>query len=313
MGSENYGFGLSDALTYYEVELDSLDATASGNSQEQKTDWPLFLLGGKTPLTNVAAVKILEVQIPFTWYVFNNENTDNSANNPARWILTQFPGAVTYFPKLAVGNYAGGSNFATALQSAINTAVGGTPYTVTYSDITQKLTFTTSDLAVTSFSFTFGTLTNSGNKNIRLFAGFPGGTTTSTVRTLVSPNALLISGPNYLYVNSLSIGNLTNVYLPQGAENLGGGNGGPQMARVPVNCSSGETIFWQDPDPQKWFDLENLAVLNQIDLFLTLGNLTTQIPLRLNGLGFSVKLGVLTTNLSNTKTVDKVSKRIRQN
>lgn len=46
-------------------------------------------------------------------------------------------------------------------------------------------------------------------------------------------------------------------------------------------------------DPQKWWDLENLTTLLQVDFYLTLGNTTTQIPLDLNGLGFSIKLGML--------------------
>ena len=310
MGGNNYGYGLSDSLKYYEIELDSLDATNSATAGSAATDFPLFLLGGKTPLSSIAAIKILEVQIPFTWYVFNNENTDNSSSNLARWTLTETGGG-TYYPKLAVGNYAGGDALATALQTAINAVSSG--YTVTYSSQTQKLTFTTNKGGVSNFSFTFGLSTNSGNKNIRLYTGFPGGVTNSAGLTLVSPNVVLISGPNYLYVNSLAIGNLTNLYLPQGAENLGGGNSGPQMAKIPVNASSGETIFWQDPDPQKWFDIEGLTTLNQIDFFLTLGNTTTQIPLRLNGLGFSLKLGVLANETVHytTSSVEKLFKRIR--
>jgi len=311
MGGNNYGYGLSDSLKYYEVELDSLDTTKSGESGSAPTDWPVFLLGGKTPLTNVAAIKIIEAQIPFSWYVFNDENTDNSSSNLARWTLTESSGGV-YYPKLTPGNYAGGDALATALQSALNAASSN--YIVSYSSITQKLTFTCLKVGVTQFSFTFGLDTNSGNKNIRLFMGFPGGETLSTFNTLRSPNAVLVSGPNYIYVNSLAIGNLTNVYLPQGSINLGGGNAGPQMARIPVNTTSGSVIFWQDPDPQKWFDLENLGTLNQFDLFLTLGNTTTQTPLRLNGLSFSIKLGVLANSEIHTtsSSVDSNMKRIRK-
>lgn len=306
MGGNNYGYGLSDSLKYYEIELDSLDASSSAASGSAATDFPLFLLGGKAPLSSIAAIKILEVQIPMTWYVFNDENTDNASTNLARWTVT-LTGGATYYPKLPVGNYTGGDTFATALQTAINAVVGG--FTVTYSSQTQKLTF----FKTGGFSFTFGLPTNSGNKNIRLYTGFPGGTTNSVGDTLVSPNVIQVSGPNYLYVNSLAIGNLTNLYLPQGAVNLGGGNSGPQMAKIPVNASSGETIFWQDPDPQKWFDIEGLTTLNQIDFFLTLGNLTTQIPLRLNGLGFSLKLGVLANETVHytTSSVERLFKRIR--
>jgi hypothetical protein len=150
--------------------------------------------------------------------------------------------------------------------------------------------------------------------------GFPGGTTTAVFSGglfMESPNVVLISGPNYIYVNSTAIGQLTNLYLPQGAVNLGGGNSGPQMAKIPVNVSSGNVIFWQDPDPQKWFDVENLPLLNQIDFYLTLGNTTTQTPLRLNGLSFSLKLAVLQNQFTHNdlggglQHQDRVVKRMR--
>lgn len=315
MGGNNYG--LNDSLKYYEYQLDSLDATSSNSEGVAKTDWPLFLLGGKQPLTNIAAFKIIEVQIPFSWYVFNDQNTKPNANN-TQWTLVENtllgPGAPLY-PELEIGNYAGGSAVATALQAALNGVSSG--YLVTFNSQLQKFLFVCVKPLVTSFSFTFGAPTNSGNFNPRLYIGFPGGTTTSTGLSMQSPNVVLLSGPNYIYVNSTAIGQLTNLYLPQGAVNLGGGNSGPQMAKIPVNVSSGNVIFWQDPDPQKWFDVENLPLLNQIDFYLTLGNTTTQIPLRLNGLSFSLKLAVLQNQFTHNDLgggmahQDRVVKRMR--
>jgi hypothetical protein len=318
MGGNNYG--LNDSLKYFEFQLDSLDATAAGGEGAASTDWPLFLLGGKTPLSNIAAFKIIEAQIPFTYYVFNSVNTDNTSTNLARWTLTEFGAGAggPYYPKIAVGNYTGGDALATQLQTAINAVSSG--YVVTYNSTLQKLVFVCNKVNVTSFDFTFGTSTNSGNKNSRLYIGFPGGTTTAVFDGglfMESPNVVLISGPNYIYVNSTAIGQLTNLYLPQGAVNLGGGNSGPQMAKIPVNVSSGNVIFWQDPDPQKWFDVENLPLLNQIDFYLTLGNTTTQIPLKLNGLSFSLKLAVLQNQFTHNDLgggmahQDRVVKRMR--
>jgi hypothetical protein len=315
MGGNNYG--LNDSLKYYEYQLDSLDATSSNSTGVAKTDWPLFLLGGKQPLTNIAAFKILEVQIPFSWYVFNDQNTKVNANN-TQWTLTETGGSndgQALYPQLAIGNYAGGSALATALQAALNGVSSN--YLVQFDTQTQKFRFSTTKTLVSAFSFTFGAPTNSGNFNPRLYIGFPGGTTTSVALLMEAPNVVLISGPNYVYVNSTAIGQLTNLYLPQGAVNLGGGNSGPQMAKIPVNISSGNVIFWQDPDPQKWFDVENLPLLNQIDFYLTLGNTTTQIPLRLNGLSFSLKLAVLQNQFTHNdlggglQHQDRVVKRMR--
>lgn len=244
------------------------------------------------------AVKIIEAQIPFSWYVFNTQNTAQNQNG-TQWTLVETGGSssgVPLYPLLGVGNYAGGDALATALQSALNLVSSN--YTVVYNPQLMKLIFTTAKAGVTEFSFTFGAPTNSGNFNPRLYIGFPGGTTTSVGTSMTSPNVVLVSGPNYLYVNSSKFGQLFNLYLPQGAFNLGGGNAGPQMAKIPVPVTSGNVIFWQDPDPQKWFDVENLPLLNQLDFYLTLGNTTTQIPLQLNGLSFSLKLAVLVNDFN---------------
>ncbi|MEY3429752.1 MAG: hypothetical protein RI930_585 [Pseudomonadota bacterium] len=315
MGGTN--FGLNDSLKYFEFQLDSLDASGSNAEGAASTDWPLFLLGGKAPLSNIAAFKIIEAQIPFTYYVFNDVNTDNSSTNLARWTLTETGAGAggPYYPKIAVGNVTGGSALATVLQTALNAVSSG--YTVIYTTNTQKLRFQTTKANVTGFSFTFGTPTNAGNKNARLYIGFPGGVTSSIGTTLFSPNVILLSGANYVYVNSNALGNLTNMYLPQGAVNLGGGNSGPQMAKIPINCSSGEVAYWQDPDPQKWFDVENLNVLNQVDFYLTLGNTSGETPLKLNGVSFSLKLAVLVNTFSHNDLggglahQDRVIKRIR--
>lgn len=312
MGGNNYG--LNDSLRYYEFELDSLDASSSNGAGIAATDWPVFLLGGKTPLSNIAAVKIIEAQIPFSWYVFNSQNTSQNANG-TQWTLNETGGVTNAYPAIAIGNYAGGTVLATALETALNAVSSN--YTVTFNSQTQKLTFSTTKAGVSAFTFTFGAPTNSGNFNPRLYMGFPGGVTSSTGLSMVSPNVVLVSGANYLYVNSSKFGQLTNLYLPQGAFNLGGGNAGPQMAKIPVNVTSGNVIYWQDPDPQKWFSLENLPLLNQVDFYLTLGNTTTQTPLQLNGLSFSLKLAVLVNDFNHNdlggglEHTSRVIKRIR--
>lgn len=287
-------FGLNDDYKYYEFELDSLDATSSFNGSDLATDWPFFEVAAKGPLRDVVAIKVLEAQIPFSFYVFN------SVNNT--FILTEDsdpPVTVT----IPVGNYTSGT-LATALQTALNAVhVGGGSYNVTYSSLTDKFTFSISGGGSTAYTFTFGAGTgipgvqpNSGNRNPRLWIGFPPGVTSSTTSspfTITSPNTVLITGPSYIYVNSAKLGSDVDVFLPAGAFNLGGGKAGPQIAKVPVNCNPGSTIYWQDPDPQKWFKFDQLQSLNGFDFYLTLGNTTSQLPLKLNGLGFSLKLGIL--------------------
>lgn len=304
-------YGLNDSFRYFEYELDSLDNSGSCIGGVSPLNWPVFKLGGKRPLENIAAIKVLEVQIPFSYYVINSRNNTFLLYEENQLVTSS---TVT----LPVGNY-NPSQICTALGTALTTAsLNSRTYTVTYNDQTLKLTITSS--ATTIFTFSFGAPTNSGNVNPRLYIGFPGGFTSSsggTPNTLVSPNAIMLSGPNYIYVNSQKMGTLFNVYLPQGAFNLGGGNAGPQLTKIPVNTNSGGVVFWQDPDPQKWFDTGLLDQLNEIDFYLTLGNTTSQIPLDLNGLSFSIKLGVLlaikdkNTSSSSLAGNDRVIKRVR--
>ena len=71
--------------------------------------------------------------------------------------------------------------------------------------------------------------------------------TSSVGLVMISPNVIQATGPNYIYVNSSKVGQITNLYLPQGAFNLGGGNAGPQMAKIPVMVQPGGITYWQDP------------------------------------------------------------------
>lgn len=304
-------FGINENLRYYEFELDSLDNSGAFNTNVSPLDWPVFLLGGKKPLSNIAALKILEVQIPFSYYVINSGNNTFLLYEENQLVTSS---TVT----LPVGNYTP-AQMCSALGTALTSAsLNARTYTVTYNDQTLKMTITST--AGLAFTLNFGAPTNSGNVNPRLYIGFPGGNSTSTggsPNTLVTPNAISLSGPNYIYVNSQTMGQLFNIYLPKGAFNLGGGNAGPQMAKIAVNANSGGVISWQDPDPEKWFDVESLSQLNQIDFYLTLGNTTTQIPLKLNGLSFSLKLGILVNSLDNISLSsglaksDRVVKRVR--
>jgi hypothetical protein len=145
---------------------------------------------------------------------------------------------------------------------------------------------------------------NSGNTNPRLYIGFPPGITNASLVSskyeILSPNCELVSGPNYIYINSSKLGSDVDQYLPAGAFNLGGGKAGPQIAKIPVNVNPGGIIYWQDPTPVYFFTYDQLQSLNSFDFYITLGNTTSQIPLQLNGLGFSIKLAILERKLVNS-------------
>ena len=291
---------------YHEFELDSLDNSGSFTATSAATDWPRFFITGRQTLENITAIKILQVEIPFSWYVFNVGNNT--------WTMTETDGTTqgSVTVTMPVGNYTSASA-ATALGTALSAVTGyGATYTVSFNSSTQKFTITATGGTLASWNFVFGNAADNGTSNPRLFLGFPPGITYSLTRTMTAPNAALISGPNYIYVNSQKLGNLVDLYLPQGASTIGGGNCGTQIAKIPVNVQSGGIIFWQDPAPEKWFTVDNLLVLNEIDFFISLGNSSSQKPLPLNGLGFSIKLGVLTNTKTRTEIDgNSLSKRIR--
>ncbi len=310
------GFGgIAPGLRYYEFELDSLDANRTDRTEDPVTDRPVFGVGGKKPLSNIAGLKIIEAQIPFSYYVFTAANSS--------FLLTE-SGYSSHTITIPPGNYTS-ATLAAALEVQMQPSGVGShwTYNVTYNTQLQKLFFATNNTGggATSepFTLTFGAAGDRGTTNPRLFLGFPAGASTSLVFSeaegdvLVAPYAASLSGPNYLYVCSNRMGNLTNVYLPDGASN--GGNAGPQMAKIPVNTNAGGVIYWSDPDVSKYFDLENLANLSEVDFYLTLGN--DPAPISLNGLSFSLKLALVVNEFdasdisSGMVQTSKVLKRLR--
>lgn len=281
-------YGLDETYNYAEFYFDSLD-TQQGNIGGISTrDWPLFLF--TKPLNNVAAIKILEVQIPFTWYVFNSFNNT--------FTLTEAIGAPATVT-IPIGNYST-TSLTPILQTALNTASpNGYTYTVTFSGAsssqpnTGKFTFTSS--AGTQFIFQFAG--SEGYIDPAIYLGFRGSVpfVSSAGGILVAPNVANVTGPNYLYIQSQKLGSLCDTYLPAGADKLGGGGTGTEIAKIPVNVQPGGVIYWQDPAPDMWFDLENIPNLADVDFFLSLGNNGIQTPLQLNGSSFSLKLGILKT------------------
>lgn len=253
-------------LEYTEIYLDSLDGISNGAAAS--TDWPTFRFD--TPVKNIAKMKILEAEIPFSFYVVNSSNNTFTLLEPASATVT-----------IPVGNYTS-LTLPTALGSALTSASpGGRTYTVTYSSTTLKLTITASA----------GTFTLVVNTDLQLFLGLDA-TSASSGTTLVAPDVAQITGPNYLYLNSDTLGSLFSTYLPSTAPNFPVSKG-PQLARIPINNNPGDVLYYVDPAPEKWFDTQNLNQLQIFDLYCTLGNTNRRV--QFNGQPFSVKLGLLLT------------------
>jgi hypothetical protein len=273
-----YVFNIMDPqYEYVEVYLDSLDSVQT-DPAFLKTDWPTFYLN--RAVQNVAKMKVLSAEIPFSYYVINATNNT--------FFLTESSSALVTLP---VGNYTS-STLSSTLGTALTTAslgLGSRTYTVTYNNTTQKLSITSTG----AFSLTFGSSNDSGQTNPRFILGFNGGVISSVGNAITAPNAVQITGPNYVYLNSTQLGSITQTFLPLNSINLQSGQKGPQIARIPIQCNPGDVSYYTDPAPEKWFDLENLRQIQNLDLYFTLGNQSVERALRFNGQNFSVKLGLL--------------------
>jgi hypothetical protein len=308
-------YGLNNDYDYFEFEFDSKDATNTlyppptvlNSNEIDILNWPLFTMG--RPIESIAAMKILEVQIPFSYYVITEINgsfilgegvtTDIQAGTYAFISTLQ----ITIPP----GNY-NATALAPVIETLLNNAttytagVGYTSvYQVSYDTFTGKFIIeqhTTNAAANFALAFGIGYL-DPGFTNPRHVLGFYGGVLNNVSQTIAgtaasnqglsSAKIAQTTGPNYLFINSNLLGQQAKLYLPEAA--FGKGQIGPQLAKIPVNVNPGGVIFWQNPDPQKWFNVEDLATFYNVDFYCTLGNSPEKIDF--NGASFSLKLGIL--------------------
>jgi hypothetical protein len=93
-----------------------------------------------------------------------------------------------------------------------------------------------------------------------------------------------------MYLNSDTLGSIFQTYLPTTASEFSPSKG-PQIARIPITGNPGDIVYYKDPCPEIWFDVQNLFKLQTFDLYFTLGSSPEKISF--NGQNFSVKLGLL--------------------
>lgn len=276
-------YGLNQTLEYVELCLDSWDNSGSGgqvfegsssNPSLIKYSWPQYFFTSKT--LNIAAMKVLQAEIPFVFDVITTSNNTFIFNSAG----------TNYTITIPTGTYTG-PQLAAQLQTLLSALVVG--FTVVWN--TQLLKFIFTNNAATTWSLSFPTRQTAYSPMgfiPGIIYGFPsvGGVGTQ----VVSPIIAQISGPYYLYVNSSKVGSLINFNLPDGS--ITGGIG-PEICRIPVNVQYGSVIFYTDPDPTKWFDFFTAVQFDSFDFYLTLGSDQYQKPLDLKGSPWSLKLGLL--------------------
>lgn len=286
--------GLNDQLIYYEFYLDSAEYSLGTDISTSPVNWPTFSMATNQPLKNVAAMKILEVQIPYSWHEITPKMVTGGFTT-SKITFRDTTLGVTVPINLAVGSYTN-AQFATALQTAINAAAvaAGSPntYSVAFTGITGDLTVTRTaggnswQIAVAADA----TYYNAWHWRSGMFPGYTSAVSTTS---LTFPNHPCT--PTYLYVNSSKLAPLFNSFLPPGRVFAGaGGAKGTQICKIPINAAKNEVIHWQDPDPEYWFNFDNAPTISQADFFLTTGPTVDPADfIDLNGCPFSLKLGVL--------------------
>lgn len=285
--------GVDPVLQYYEFNVSSDDAVHSFTNSATSRNWPVFKLGGKRPLTNVEGVKILEAEIPFTWFLFSESDilkvVDNNTNE-------------TKNLSIGTGNFG-----VTEIISKLQTSSG---LVVTFNPNTLKFTLQLANNNLFTVSTT--------SKRLAYLLGLKSNVnyiSTGSPYTVTFPNVAQLTGPNYIYVCSNTLGSSVDMYLPNSLENSG--NSGPEMAKIPVKVGFGNVIFYRDPDTQKYFDIEHLHTLHEVDFYLRSNIPGLDEYLDLNGGTFSLKIGIIENDLSQSVSYsgleknDRVVKRVR--
>lgn len=275
---------LRGVYDYFEFELDGLTAPV-GNGGNTPTDWPLFDL--QRPLDNIYAVKILEAQIPVSYYVFTSKNNS--------FQMTQ--GATTVTITLPIGNY-NSTTLVSQLSTLINASGLAATYTVSYDSRLSKLNI--SNNTSTAFNMTFGATSDLGTTNPRLWLGYNAGINSflGTVAGGYAPNVLMLSGPDFLYLNSQKIGSQCDVYVPRSSAFDGAFT--PILCKIPITENTGSVVWWQDPAPDRWFGMEQLYNISKLDFYFT-DPISNQL-VQFNGRSFNLKLGIVSKSADQSTT-----------
>lgn len=187
-----------------------------------KLSWPKYYMTSKE--YNIAGLKILEVSVPHVFDTLTGNATFSIEE-------VGFPPKRNFV--VAPGTYSG-TSLANTIEGLINQQLTG--YVVSW--VPDSFAF------VINKPLSAYTLSFDANSTLHSYFGFyPGSSNTATLGTLVSTQAANPSGPFYLYLNSQTIGAITNSDTPDGSRYQGNGQ---QICMIPINVNPGAMIFYKD-------------------------------------------------------------------
>lgn len=236
---------------YKEITLDS------ANFRYGSKNKPAFFFN--TFMDDMDYINVAKVIVPTTYYVFTSEYTSCTIN-----------GTAVSWP---VGNYTPAEWIST-----INTTYPALGVTITYSSITNKLTFT----GGASFSIVFTSAQLASE-----YLGFSNGTFNSTANVITSPNCVQFSGPNYLILHTkmASVFNDSSIYFSP-SQPVGVPETRDKMTIIPVTENRNSVVFY-DLVLDRHFEWLDSSTRN-IEFYFTLGNRSDIVDF--NGTSFQVKL-----------------------
>lgn len=310
-------------MEYLEFDLDSAIATETAFTDYSSLDTPVFQMGRQ--ILNVVGFKIIETTIPTSYYTITDDvNKDTGyQRNRVNWSLLQLGNDTGSFNITPNRTYTA-AQLASEIQSKLPTTAPSLgvsmSWAVAYNSVLGKF-----EIIMTPTPSLPGlTLNLQFDESVAKLMGFllPNSTaatyalsqTTNTFFSFVSAYIALVSGPNYMQINSKFFSNVLKNYLPQGP--LGTtGQTNEAICQVPIYTNFGGISTWQTSQNDT-FNTQNLFQLDKFDLYLTLG--TSKIPLKLNGLSWQCKIRVfMETNsvvesLAGNVEQARVVKRVRQ-
>lgn len=272
----------NDEFKYNEVIADSRLALRSGSASTNPLNNPIFDLDD---VKNLVGFKIIEAEVPFTFYVLDSSNNTfvlkEYLQNPVTVVLPT--GNWTVTEMLGINGVLGKALTSASLSLWI--------YTVELDPGQGKFIVYNQNTIVnpvpTNAAFSLDFSAKIGPDEL---LGFRKQEETSTVFSLVkgyglkAPFTFNLTGPNYLNINSVKFGSLITLNFP--------GKSGPAVSRMQFTSLPGQVNFWRDPDTAHYFNLEQLRSLDEFDLYLTFG--ASETPLDLNGQSWSCKIGLFT-------------------
>jgi hypothetical protein len=315
LNTGSFPYAVTEDRAYGEVSLDSLDHQLSSS-----TNQPEFVIEELGKVGDIIGLKLIQCEIPFSFYVFNSTNTlgfsaNTGGNTPVLytgaageqnagtqyWTWTAGTSTVTTLigpssrgsgttadsqkGTILPGNYdLSSSNNSTSIlnkwAAAFNTN-GITGVTMTYDASSGKISIVNGTGSTLNFGF-------GPTCTCATWLGFDTNKNYSIPigGTYIAPYVANVTGPNYVHLHS-SLGTLVDKRKIVGPSDV---IYSAVLCRVPLASNPGGIIFYQDPSPY-YFNIGTNSI-DKIKFWLTMGN-EPGVILDLNGRNFSLEFAFI--------------------